>query len=513
MSAHSQYDADYPYAAQAAGGVIASDGLPGWWSVVRETLRRWTRRLAVVAAIAGVLLLMAAGVVAYRLIAQASHVAELRAHGCEVTFLHQLPGETDPLPAPVRTLLGDDVYSEIAGVAFVGGRFNLYWQYQANDMWAIGRECARLDKLRSFSMISEAFTFEQMSSWPQLDQLEELEIHSNQLTDKDLDRIRRMGGLKHLKLGSSSISSGAVQQLAALPALETLELRSIRNANARAVDSANRQGGFAAVQRLVIESAEIDDAMILGLGPFPELREVVLSHAQIGDRGLAHLLSGGNVHSIVLNDPVDDFEQAAAVRCPGPRSFHLLGTPITGTGLAPLAGQEVTGFVLDQTSLSDEGLATIGKVTDLRDLSLRETKVTGTGMRHLASMRTLSKVDLSGCPLTREGLAALAQLRLFQLNVTKTPLTDADLMLFENCDTITRLIVSETKVTPNGVKALYEARKRRLQPSGRQEPLIVDGDFLEVTEAYVDPLRLRESDPGGDDPAGNDPASAYFPAR
>jgi len=504
MSTNPLREIEYPYAARYGELPPASHSLTPRWDGLRRAARRWLRRLTIALTVAGALVLAAGCFLAYRLAAQASFVAEMRARGCELAFVHQLPGETDPLPFFVRDWLGDDVWSEIASVTYGENRYGWYWSTPSENVPGICATCAGLDKLRSFSITSEAFKFDLIKAWPQLDQLEQLEIHSSHLTDADLARISQMPNLKHLTLTSSNISGGAAARLSQLPALETLELRSIRKGGGEQSPST----AFPALRRLVIEEAEVDDAMLLGLGRLPELREVVLSKATIGDAGLAHLLSGGNVQSIILNDTKDNLEEAVAIRCPEPQVLHLVEAEITDAGLQALAGLEAASIVLDKTAVSDAGLQAIGRVQGLRYLSLRETKITGTGVVHLAAVRTLAKLDLQQCPLTTDGAAALAAAKIAELIVQQTPLTDEQLLLFAGSDAINRLDVRGTHVTADGVRALYEARRSRQQAAGREESLIVLSDFADIIEKYVAPSRLRSPD-GGDETIGGLGQSSY----
>jgi hypothetical protein len=105
-------------------------------------------------------------------------------------------------------------------------------------------------------------------------------------------------------------------------------------------------------------------------------------------------------------------------------------------------------------------------------------------------------LNLAGAPLTREGIEALAKSKFPSLCLARTPIDDKALMLFMENDVLTGLDVSETKVTPEGVKAFYEARKLRLAAAGREESLYLTSDHPDIVDQYLPELGM--SFPGFD---------------
>jgi hypothetical protein len=484
-------ETEYPYTARYVAAPGSAIAVPVRSQFPWRAALRWAKRLVAAAAVSCVVVVVLGGLFGYRIIARAVVAARLQAHGCSLTFQHQLPGQPDPLPGFVRQVVGDAVWSEVAEVSYSESYFN-FWQYDANAVDDICRMSSGLDKLRAFRVTSDSFSFARISGWPRLEQLEELEITSDKLTDADVVRISRLPRLQILKLFSSSITSGAVRQLAKLSQLQTLELHSIGKSSSETPATS----GFAALTRLVIDNSQIDDATILSLGPLPQLVEVELSKTDLSDKGLAHLVSGGNVQSAIFNDSDEtDIENSALMRCTGPTIFYLAGTAITDNGLSALAGLSISSLVLDKTAITDAGLPAVGQIQDLRYLSVRETRVTGVGVSHLAGLKWLTQLDMTGAVLSSEGVAGLAQAKIAELVLTQSTLNDAQLLLFAGNDGISRLDITATQATAAGLRALYEARQRRLQAAGRTETLVVISDFADVAANYVDPALLtpRES--------------------
>jgi hypothetical protein len=175
-------------------------------------------------------------------------------------------------------------------------------------------------------------------------------------------------------------------------------------------------------------------------------------------------------------------------RCSELSELSLAGTKVTGKGLGVMLGQNIE-LNLDRTEVTDEGLRDVAQIQGLANLSLQNTKVTGTGFRFFAQSVALPSVDLSGVALTSDGIATLAKSKISNLILDRTPIDDRLLMLFAENNEINLLRISETKVTAAGIRAFYEARKQRLAKTGRQESLYVISDFEGLAEAFLpDPM-------------------------
>jgi hypothetical protein len=76
-----------------------------------------------------------------------------------------------------------------------------------------------------------------------------------------------------------------------------------------------------------------------------------------------------------------------------------------------------------RTPITDDQLATVGRLTTLESLALAQTSITDGGLKHLASLSQLRSLNLSTTPITGAGLTALAdldRLKILDLSSTKT---------------------------------------------------------------------------------------------
>jgi len=143
----------------------------------------------------------------------------------------------------------------------------------------------------------------------------------------------------------------------------------------------------------------------------------------------------------------------------GLQEFSLSSNKATNAGLKELASLkelqklEITSF----SEITDAGLKQLESLLALRDLSLRGSKVTDAGLKDLAQLKNLQRLDLSLTGVTDAGLNDLAPLQGLR-----------------------ELILDDTQVTEAGLKTLREAH-----PNCR---VSLNLDFTNATRA------LREAD-------------------
>jgi hypothetical protein len=529
---------DYPYGRQPAAVLPVRDlSAPkrqwGPW------IWFWLPRVAAISLLVLFIAITPISIVGYRASRQAAMIAELEQLGCNVSlsFNRTNGAATNEV---LQEVFGPRGFADVTGVS----ADNLS---SPNDAARVAQICGQFQHLSSFSIVSNAFRFDQIASWKHLDNLNYLTIHSTNITDDDLARIARMPNLMSLNLTSPHISDAGVHQLAALPLLNTLELHSAQLTGSAPANAA----GFATLQHLAIHDApRLNDQAIINLGPLPDLQSLELGGTQIGDAAIAHVATSAKLRSVFLADTqITDAALAHLSKCLELELLDLADTAVTDAGiiqLAPcalssldLSGTAVTGkgfgilpqkdltLTLNETNVSDDTLPELLQMPGLSGLSLQNTKITGASCpQQIAVGSALSanlpvaagapsglvqfSVDLSGAALTPQGFAALAKANFPDLNLSRTALNDKTLLLFAPNDSIQFLEISQTKVTAQGLIAFYEARKQRLDAKGRRESLYVTSDFADITEQYLPDMPPDGPDESAEQPT--DPESATAPA-
>ena len=140
----------------------------------------------------------------------------------------------------------------------------------------------------------------------------------------------------------------------------------------------------------------------------------------------------------------------------GLRVLNLDNTQITDAGLAHLKGlTALQGLYLENTHITDTGLAHLKELTCLQQLHLGETPVTDAGLAHLERLTALSSLYLGNTQVTDDGLAHLKGLTALQsLDLENTQITDAGLAHLEGLTGLRQLDLANTQVTDNGLAHL-----------------------------------------------------------
>jgi hypothetical protein len=141
------------------------------------------------------------------------------------------------------------------------------------------------------------------------------------------------------------------------------------------------------------------------------------------------------------------------------RSLKLDGTRDTDFGMQRLkALTELRRLELHNSQLTDVGLEHLNGLTKLEWLALDRTRVTDAAFTHLNGMTELKSLSLSLTGLTDAGLAHLAHLsKLQRLQLRSTSVTDAGLARLNGLTELEFLGLSKTAVTDAGVAELQRA--------------------------------------------------------
>jgi len=152
---------------------------------------------------------------------------------------------------------------------------------------------------------------------------------------------------------------------------------------------------------LHLEGSNISDTALENLNGLVGLQAVYLGKTRITDAGLARL-DGSWL------------------------TLDLTGTPITGTGLSGMP--DLWWVTLNDSGVTDEGMACIGKMKNLFELHLDGTSVTDAGLKHLRGMSNLSTLSLAHTQIADVALQHIENLHsLVNLDVRETDVTDAGL--------------------------------------------------------------------------------------
>ena len=118
-------------------------------------------------------------------------------------------------------------------------------------------------------------------------------------------------------------------------------------------------------------------------------------------------------------------------------------------------GNPVVGVFLRETQAVDGDLEPLQAFRELQTLDVGQTRITGTGFRHLRTLAKLEHLAAFGAPINDEALAHITTLESLKLlNLGGTRVTDEGLPPLRGLRSLQFVNLSATSVTPEGVHQL-----------------------------------------------------------
>jgi Leucine-rich repeat (LRR) protein len=384
---------------------------------------------------------------------------------------------------------------------------------ESSGITDIGMECLRpLRSLTALELTQSSIGPRGLAVLKELPALEHLDL-STAVTDAGLKEVAQASGLRSLHIANGTMWGPGLAELAKLPRLEQLciwesdlsdrhiqHLEGLTNLKVLAfwyVGGALTDSSLASIARLkgleelrfAMSSpkftpagvAHLKDLKNLRLVDFGEFTWITPAGQQYGDEVARQLAGISGLESILgigclssegmkvlstmanlkrLNATLKD----ARIGYPGPTGLSYLanlrsleelnistGDPLADNDLAAM--ESLTGLkklVIFCPSVSDKGMASIGKLRQLENLTLM-TKVTRNGLNQLNGLSRLRQLQASGhyetsavaqldeTPLDLSGLKSLVDLQLGGLS-----LNDEDLAFLTRLSSLERLMIQPT---------------------------------------------------------------------
>src|SRR5260221_3355990 len=160
------------------------------------------------------------------------------------------------------------------------------------------------------------------------------------------------------------------------------------------------------------------------------------------------------------------------------RELSLRQSNITGQALGPFRRLRALDATLSK--FNDQGMRSLEAMQDLRRLRLGDTNITDAGLAAIANLKNLEDLDLHGTAITDAGLAIVASLTgLKKLNLMGTDVTDAGIEKLSALGRLEEFNLYRTKVGNSGL-----ARLKNLDSLAE-----IDVRYSRVTRAGADSLR------------------------
>jgi Leucine-rich repeat (LRR) protein len=156
------------------------------------------------------------------------------------------------------------------------------------------------------------------------------------------------------------------------------------------------------------------------------------------------------------------------------------------------AGNEVTGVTFTRRTTLDVDMRNLKVFTNLKSLSLSWTLVGDIGLDHISNIATLENLVLEGCDLvTDEGMAHIAKLEnLRSLTIMDTSVTDAGMEELRALKKLRTLDLTGLPITDKGAVHLLELKELRLlffcrRGDGLLRPSQVSEPMVEILKAAL----------------------------
>jgi len=147
-------------------------------------------------------------------------------------------------------------------------------------------------------------------------------------------------------------------------------------------------------------------------------------------------------------------------------------------GLDPFVSLE--SLDMSYSTFSNNSMAGLENMRNLRRLYLRDTAVTDEGLKHLAGLTKLEELDLYGAKVTDRGISYLKDLKeLRKLILLGAPITDESIPVFAGMTHLRELNLYRSRVTNSGLARL----------GALHELSAVDLRYSRVTSGGVEALK------------------------
>jgi len=309
---------------------------------------------------------------------------------------------------------------------------------------------AKLKRLRELRFNKFSAPSASLRHIAELSELEILQFRGSALRDDDFLVLGRLTKLRELIVEDDEAFTGA--GLAALKDCRDLEVLNLEECEALTDDGIAAVRNFSKLRELNLSRTPVTDRGLEAVGGLTTLEQLGLPIATT-DAGLAHLANLTRIRKLALyHEGITDRGLLYLSKWTEIETLELELKQIDGLGLAAFAGcPNLKRLYLSRlTGMTDEGLAGVGRLVQLEQLSLPE-QTADAGLKHLSTLVSLKDLTLEKTKITAAGLVPLAQLpKLEQLSVAEVPLTDDAIPNLAALKQLSSLDIEKTKITPQG---------------------------------------------------------------
>lgn len=366
------------------------------------------------------------------------------------------------------------------------------------------RHAASCEELTHLSLQGVQLADDDLALLKRLSRLEWLDLSGTPVSDAAAVHLQQLAGLRQLNVAETSLSDAGLEELQEAlakcrvtgdpPDPQRLAARWLVQNKATVTLDSGPLVKLESLPRDACRILAIDVAELSQLSPAeiaaqvaacPDVVSLQLSDTKLRAADLACLEKAAQLREVHLaNLPVTDAALALLAGKDKLEVLDLSGSQVTGAGLATLAKSAelkhllLAGAPIDERflpalasfpklealslaasrSVTDTGLAHIEKLTALKSLDLRGTKIGDAGLAKLAPLIALEQLDLEATTVTSAGVAKLTGLsKLRRINLGRTGVTDDVTATLAQLKQLKSINLARTKVSPESVRQLQTA--------------------------------------------------------
>ena len=283
--------------------------------------------------------------------------------------------------------------------------------------------------------------------------LQKLDLNYSTFTDEGMQYLAGMKDLTHLALRDTLVSDAGLKHIAGLKQLEVLDLYGARVTD----DGVEHLAGLKQLKKLNLLGATISDEGADVLAALPALEELNLYRSQITNAGLKKLSGLKNLKSLdvryarVTRGGVDDFRRALPE---AEIEFQETAPQSANASLRDTKPSAATEEAIAAWVMKMGGKATVREGA-VREVDLSRTPVTDAQLQHLGGLRSIESLNLDTTEVGDGGVSAIARLgSLRSLNLSHTMTSDKALPVIAKLQQLESLAVGHTLVQGAALSAL-----------------------------------------------------------
>ncbi len=294
-----------------------------------------------------------------------------------------------------------------------------------------------------------------------LENLKAFRAANSSLTNEGVTLIvKQFPHLRELDLSSNTLlTSEATQEMAKLTELENLAIRYCNFDDFSMIDIAK----LPKLKVLDIRANMLITSTGFGfLGKMPSLANLMHMSGAIDDRGMEALSKAKNITALHMQDfRITDQASESLKKFTKLNSLVLFRcSNFTSQGLLALKGLPLNRLTLRALpGVDDAGMAFFGDVPKLRRLYLQELpSVSDVGLTQLANLKDLEVLDIWAIPMSNKSLETIGKLEnLRELSIRTTDITDAAIDPILALPKLQRLTLKDNaKITESGKQKLRD---------------------------------------------------------